>query len=57
MKQHCIKWQLCFLDGAMRAMCSKGAIKAAAAAASFSFCYLEICQLQNQIYGTFPVIK
>lgn len=57
MLQHCIKWQLCFLDEAMHAMCSKGAIKAAVAAASFSFCYLEIFQLQNQIYGMFAVIK
>lgn len=46
-----------FLDEAMHAMCSKGAIKVAVAADSFSFYYLEIFQLQNQIYASFPVIK
>lgn len=39
-----------FLDESIHAMCSKGGIKLAVAAASFSFNYLEIFQLQNQVH-------
>lgn len=46
-----------FLDESTHAMCSKGAIKVAVAAASLAFYYLEIFQLQNQASGTFPVIR